>query len=204
MQQIFVEQFSMGLMAALRQFDGAIPPFGLYASDEVDFPDSHRFSPYREWDQAIKPFLVSMGALVANNSFMPPVAQFGVHDLGTARLEIFRLSKIKVRQYGSRYYVDKHVSFGERWAGLALADKIRRLWKHSDYDFLKMRVILLMAFDKSASPLQQELFELEDDLQWDKHGVTYAETHWPDIYDRGFSVGLSAWGRYSEDGIDYR
>lgn len=203
-QDTVVEQFTNSLLAALRAFDASIPPFGLYASNETDLPAVEKAYPYREWDHAVKPFLVSGRAAIRTADYRPPVVRFRLPDVGSAQLEIFRLSKIKVRRYGSRYYVDKHVEFAERWSELALADKIRRLWKRPDYNFLKLRVIVLIAFDKPDPPLRRELAALEEETNWAGHGVTHISAHWPDVYDRGFGVGLTAWARYSEDGIDSR
>ena len=199
-----VAELCDGLLAALEEFDRAHPPYGLYASDELVTanPRKHYF---QEWHRGLAPYLESLGAQI---SFVRPhlhqqTANLDLPGLGSARLRLLTLSKIKVRKYGSRYRVDKHESFAERWRESDIGKSISVFWKQpAPYDgHAVLGIVLFLGYDKTQRPFETELSHLEESLKWAQRGVFYRTRTWEDLHGRGFGIRTAAWARYSEAGV---
>ncbi len=117
MKTMEIIEICKGLLDALEQFDKAVLPLGLYASD--DLVDGKKQKPrYQEWQGAIHPYLSSQGC--STSGFYTPsrhvaVSSFELSEVGTIGLSIVKFSNIKVRKYGSGYHVDKHEERARRW-----------------------------------------------------------------------------------------
>ena len=120
-----------------------------------------------------------------------------VPDIGYTTLKLVRISKIKVRKYGSHYRVDRLENYGERWESLKLGKELSNLWKPSSLAdrSVKMRVVLFLGFDKVEDPFARELSELGQSVPWGDRDVTYETRILRDRYDRNFSIRMSAWAR---------
>ncbi len=193
-----------GLLTALEDIDRAHPPYGLYASDELVTTNPRRHY-FQEWHRGLAPYLESTGAKISlvTPALRHQTASFSFPGIGRSRLRLLTLSKIKVRKYGSRYRVDKHESFDERWRESDLARIISKLWKQPEpYDVgTPLGIVIFLGYDKAQRPFETELTQLEKSLRWTQRGVLYLTRSWPDLYGRGFGIRTSVWGRYSEAGV---
>ncbi|MBW4464097.1 MAG: hypothetical protein KME07_01485 [Pegethrix bostrychoides GSE-TBD4-15B] len=210
------------LLTVLEQFDEAILPFGLYASDDLAaenkplrqkplrqkpprqewYTKSRRREPSRqELHKALVPYLEMQGCSIGASYHNPKShsaysIRFDVPKLGSVNCTVVRLSKIKVRKYGSAYKVDIHEKRAERWNDADIKQYINRLWKPSELETNQyIELLLLIGFDKAEVPLQQELLELQQSLKWEVKDVVYLTRAWNDKAERGFGIRLAAWAR---------
>ena len=188
-------------MNSLEQFDSEILPLGLYASDEL--VEGKNLKPrYQEWKGALVPFLKSQGYPASGfyplNSYASK-ATCEIPEIGQVSIVLVKFSNIKVRKYGSGYYVDKREDRAQRWERVDLSRHISQLWKqHNDFsEYFKIRaqILLFAGFDKSQRPLESELRELHTSLKWENKGVSYSTRTWQDKAKRGFGVRLAVWSR---------
>jgi hypothetical protein len=193
---------SENLLTVLEEFDAAILPFGLYASNELPETNQKKKSPLPEWDKAIVPYLEQQNCSVYKLKKHPKSNQHHkayqtwlyIPDLGKVNFIMLRFSKIKVRKYGSKYRVDNHESRSERWQNTEIGQYIYDLWKSSQFETGQYgEVLLLIGFDKAQNPLEKELIELRRSLQWEKKGVNYLTHAWEDKARRGFGIRLALW-----------
>ncbi len=194
-----LSDISQTLLSALKEYDAAILPLGLYASDELVAGRNVK-SRQMEWKGALIPAIRSFDGRILTSRLQNIYcyeAAVNIPELGRISLEILRYSKIKVRKFGSSYHVDKHEDRSERKNRVDLSGHISNLWKQKDAQSGNASILLLIAFDKDADPLQRELHELENELNWKAKNVMYQTRFWLDKAERGFSVRLSAWARYN-------
>jgi hypothetical protein len=118
----------------LHTFDEQIAPVGLYGiRDYKSLGAEH--PPFEiEWELLIKPAMRELGCNPARN---PPMRRkLGVFQFQptspVGEVRVLRMSKIKVRKYGSSYRVDPHHDFGVRWKEAAVDSVLHRLWKLRD------------------------------------------------------------------------
>lgn len=184
--------FAESLLDVLELFDTSIPPLGLYASDDLA-PVIKNGTHYFEWSRALAPYLKEKGyAYTTFQSFLSSqTAWIEVPEIGRVHLQLAKTSKIKVRKYGSRYYIDKHVDFTERWQRLRVSKMIGAL-QHLSVD---VGIALFIGFDSTVDPFGKEISQLQEELHWEKHEVTFLTRKWADRYERGFNVRLALWAR---------
>jgi hypothetical protein len=205
--EIEINNLAEGLLDSLEQFDKDILPLGLYASDELveNQPPRPR---YQEWDKAMLPYLklqipqASSGYYTLGFSrvnLSTSQTTWHIPHIGNTEIVLIKFSNIKVRKYGSRYHVDNHENRVQRWKEIDLSGYISRLWKQPDWPQKAARILLFIGFDKSARPLEQELRQLHETLNWEKKAVVYSTRTWQDRAERGFGVRLSAWSRRIEE-----
>lgn len=187
----------------LDDFDASIPPLGLYACDDLPAGD-RRKARHQEWHRGLKPRLEQIGCPAWRHFYERRDSQgveatLEVPGIGRTGFKLAKVSKIKVRKYGSHYRVDRLEDFGERWEGLRLERDLSDLWKASSLADLdtKMRVVLFLGFDKVEEPFARELSGLERSVPWAGRGVTYESRAMRDRYDRNFFIRVSAWARPS-------
>jgi hypothetical protein len=196
--------FCDNLLSVLEEFDEAVLPFGLYASDDLAGTDATKANtkskPSRqEWHKALAPYLQTEGYRAGRLMSINPYTYriwFHLPELGSVHLTVVRFSKIKVRKYGSSYRVDIHEARAERWKEVDVSRRISRLWKLPDDEASQdIEVVLLIGFDKAKEPLSRELLELQRSLKWETKDVVYLTRAWEDKAKRGFAVRLAAWAR---------
>ena len=187
--------FCRTLFDFLDDFDASVPPLGLYACDDLPAND-RRKSRHQEWHRGLKPRLAQIGCTVGDY-FYDQKATIKVPDIGYTALKLVRISKIKVRKYGSHYRVDRLENYGERWESLRLDKELSSLWKASSIAdrSVKMRVVLFLGFDKVDDPFAREFSELEQSVPWGNRDVIYETRILRDRYDRNFGTRMSAWAR---------
>ncbi len=199
-----IDVLRSGLVNCLEQFDTAILPLGLYASDELSKARPIKAS-YQEWDGAILPFLanhncISWGFSPLDN-FLSQTTCF-VPDIGKVGIALVKISNIKVRKYGSGYQVDKQEDRLGRWEKAGLSGQLSQMWNQSDRwagnppD--KARIVLFIGFDKTPRPFERELEQLRESNKWENHAVSYQTQIWEDKAERGFNIRLCAWSRVSD------
>src|SRR4051794_33019637 len=115
--------FCRSLFDFLVDFDGSIPPLGLYACDDLPAQD-RRKARHQEWHLGLRPRLAQIGCSVGDY-FYDQEAVLAVPGIGSTRLKLVKISKIKVRKYGSHYRIDKMENYGERWDRLKLDKELR-------------------------------------------------------------------------------
>jgi len=194
------------LLDALQAFDREIAPLGLYASQDLAADvkaKPRKYTPVKaarrteEWGRCIVPLLQSCGVSVTER-YLSPWALVTVPDFGYMQLHLVKISKIKVRKFGSRYRVDKHENYAERWAELRMDRLLSDLWSPSALadSTIRLRALLLIGFDKSDDPFRRELIQLREDIDWEKHDAELESRAWADRYERGFNIRLAAWTRH--------
>lgn len=192
-----------GLLDALEVLDQKTAPFGLYACEEYraktePFPRLHQ-----EWHLALKPRLQQLGCRTMGPG---PIADRGGPTLagtyfttadGTGmRMVVARISKVKVRKFGSAYRVDPQKRFRERWDELRLHRILGQLWTPSEVNSRdQLHLLLLICFAKEEEPFAAELSELDQQIHWRSHGAQFLSRTWLDSYERGLHVRLCAWAR---------
>ncbi len=200
-----VDEICDGLFNALEQFDRTVLPLGLYASD--DLVEGKKIgSTFQEWKGAIAPYLAAQGYPAEGMYQYHPTrrskyfysSSFLVPDLGLIGLKVVKFSNIKVRKYGSGYQVDKHENREYRWQEVDLGGHISNLWKQQVT--FAAQILLFIGFDKGQRPLDHELFELHEGLNWENKGVADQSRTWSDKAQRGFGVRLTAWSKMN--GVD--
>ncbi len=184
---------------ALREFDQNVRPFGLYAARDVllqprpgevvrPFLDQMKT---REDYQGIKEFYLNFADVQRWSKLNTSRFFFLVPDFGSVSLRMARTSKIKVRQYGSRYHLDKHENPKERWRELQLDEAIPKLCRQqADNDW---QMLLFVGFDKTQRPFERELSELKAHQTRASHGIEFFERTWDDSIGRGFKVKTALW-----------
>jgi len=194
------QALSEALLDALEEFDQSTAPLGLYASEELmaDGQFASRKSARRpqEWHRCIAPLLQRLRCGV-QDYLNDPWAWVTVRDFGVIRLHLIKISKIKVRKYGSCYRIDNHENYKERWQQLRMDRLLSDLWSPSSLaqSDVRLRILVFIGFDKADDPFGRELSRLHQDLNWDNQGASYSTRTWADRYERGFHVRLSAWTR---------
>lgn len=107
----------------LEEFDRSVKPFGLYAVRDVllQSKPSEVVRPFRsemktrEDLKDVEEFRLKFADVQHWAKLDAPHFYFTVPKLGSTLLQLVRTSKIKVRQYGSKFHVDKGENFNERW-----------------------------------------------------------------------------------------
>ncbi len=196
-----IDALRNGLVDCLEQFDTAILPLGLYASDELAGANPVR-STYQEWQGAIFPFLESQGCGASRFS---PIDNFSstaiCHSpsIGTVTLALVKVSNIKVRRYGSGHYVDRQENRLGRWEKADLSGQLGQLWKpfgSRTYSWeIDARIVMFISYDKAQRPFEGELEELRESTKWENKAVAYQTQTWGDKAGRGFNIRLCAWSR---------
>lgn len=184
---------------ALREFDQDVRPFGLYAARDVLLQPnpSEVVRPFldqmkaREHCQDIKEFYLKFADVQRWSKLNTSYFSFFVPDFGSVSLRMARTSKIKVRQYGSRYHLDKHENPKERWRELQLDEAIPKLCRQqADNDW---QMLLFVGFDKAQRPFERELSELKAHQTCVSHGIEFFEQTWDDAIGRGFKIKAGLW-----------
>jgi len=195
---------------ALQEFDRTSAPYGLYAAGDLAGEEPQRgrkgFTQtqaenwkmrrdYPEWNGALQPLFEAMN-FVPCESQNPwsnsPLPDFQLPEGGNLRLVLKRVSKIKVRQYGSKYHLDNQENFGERWEKLRMDKAIADLWSASSGD-TDVRLLLFIGFDKAQRPFERELNELKPHQTRASHSIEFFERTWDDSIGRGFKVKAALW-----------
>ncbi len=201
------------LFDILVDFDASIPPLGLYACEDLPRENSktswsRRQVPewrrgvrplyfHQEWNRGLKPHLEQKGCSIYQYPVGEGEVLLDVPDAGRTWLKLIRISKIKVRKFGSHYRLDRLENYQERWDSLDFASALSRLWKPSFLaeKEIKMGVVLFIGFDKAQDPFGRELVVLKQSSPWENHGVVHENRVLTDLYERGFLTRLSAWAR---------
>jgi hypothetical protein len=190
------------LLDALDSFDRQTLPLGLYASEEYGAAEKPFPRLYQEWVRCLAPCLKQLGykTSLPSKPTAPHVLDgefdFDLPDRRQGRIDIARVSKVKVRRFGSAYRIDAHEKFGERWDDLRLDRRIPDLWKPSSVaqgDHIGLRMFLFIGFAREADPFGKELDTLESQLEWHELGVEYHTRTWADREGRAFNIRLSLW-----------
>lgn len=193
-----------GLLDELEKFDGNTQPLGLYASDQPADGKSAT-GRHKEWMGAILPYLTTHGCRthgfrVRNRDVSYTICE--LPSIGETEIVLVNFSNIKVRKYGSGYYVDKQEDRAERWDIIDLAGRIREVWKKPDcrYGFVRThhQILLFIGFDKSQRPFERELDQMHMELKWDMKRVAHSTRFWADKANRGFGVRLAGWSRLAD------
>lgn len=187
------------LTMALQHFDSAIGPQGLYAAEEhgVEVP---RLRCRHEWDACLMPALQSLdckcpggGSPSYNWKFHEHghalAASFRLPDRRTVHLDMLRISKIKVRRYGSGYQVDRRVDFSARWQKISIPSYLKR-WSPLRNS---LRMLVLVGFDRHRIPLGRELAGVGEDRNATHFGWELHTRCWPDPHQRGFNTCAAVW-----------
>jgi hypothetical protein len=184
------------LLTVLEQFDESILPLGLYSCDDLVTTKKKGFKQaYQEWYRGIAPYLQDRGYVadyVRSINDYAYSSKLRLSNLGSVDFTVVKISKIKVRKYGSDYKVDIHEDRAQRWKDTNMRGHLRQLWKPA-VDNPAIRIVILIGFDKSPHPFRRELLELEDSLQLANRGVTHLSREWADKADRQFHICLAAW-----------
>ena len=188
-----VETLCEGMLDALDEFDKSISPLGLYSSDDLGGRNRGRHPQWNEWTKCLAPHLQKQGSEgVEKYLDEKQKTLFDVPELGFTQFQIVRLSKIKVRKFGEHYQMDKHRNYADRWEDASMKKHLTNLWSETD-DVVKLRLLLLIGFDKTEMPFGGALHELLQATNWQNHEVQYFTRTWQDRYERNFGVRLSLW-----------
>ena len=204
---------------ALQEFDRLSAPFGLYAAGDLAGAEPHKQATrgqlweqwkkwkiardHPEWEGALQ------GVFERRNRELKVElsgsASFELPSQATGHFEIKRLSKIKVRQYGSKYHVDKHENFSQRWNEMRMDKSIADLWSSLHNDVwnsrntnVHLRLLLLLGFAKATRPFERELQELKPHPTRASHGIEFWERTWDDPVGRGFKIKAALWAHRTE------
>ena len=210
-----LEVFAEQIFDALEGFDRSSAPFGLYAAGDLAGEEPQRgrkgYSSEKmeawkmrrehpEAEGALLPLLETLDAVKEEESHFPGWNAFSLPELGRINFQFKRVSKIKVRQYGSKYHVDNQENFGERWDKLQMDKAIAGLWVPTARD-IQLRALLFVGFDKAVRPFERELNELKPHQTRASHGIEFFERSWDDSMGRGFKIKAALWVRgQSQDG----
>jgi hypothetical protein len=195
------------MISALAELDARIPNLGLYSCFEHQTPagKTHPFWKI-EWEMALRPRLEALGCTLDQKPifgktkyrthghlpctplrFLTPIAQ-------VCDLRLIRMSKVKVRRYGSGYHMDRTVDFDGRWAQLKMDKHIRELWWPDRYQMsADIRMILFLGFDKANRPFHSELTALEKATRWTESKIEFQSKSWPDTDGRDFNILAACW-----------
>jgi len=202
-----ISSLSEKVFDALQEFDGTSAPFGLYAAGDLAGEEPQKSfqrgrqwktwgrwktdTSHPEWNGALRSlFGVEQEIFQTYDFYGVPPFKFG--ELGLISLELKRVSKIKVRQYGSKYHLDKHENFDERWEKLRMDKAIADLWNPS-HSNTNVRLLLFIGFDKAQRPFERELNELKPHQTRASHGIEFFERTWDDSVSRGFKIKAALW-----------
>ncbi len=155
---------------------------------------------YPEWSGALQPLFEQLNFVPRegdNYWSKSPLPDFRLPDGDNLRLVFKRVSKIKVRQYGSKYHLDKHENFNERWDKLAMDKAIAVLWSSHETG-VRLRLLLFLGFDKAQRPFERELNELKPHQTRALHDIEFFERTWEDSVGRGFKVKAALWAHQME------
>jgi hypothetical protein len=183
------------LMAALETFDRTTAPLGLYACEEYRAKDKPFPRLHQEWQLALKPRLKQLGCRPGWANAHSGDFGFALPDRTHIQMGMASISKIKVRKFGSAYRVDPQRDYPERWNQLRLDRTLSKLWKPSAFadPWRGLDLFLLIAFAEEPEPVEKELAQLREQLQWEENGVAYYSRSWADRYGRHFYVRLCGW-----------
>lgn len=158
------------LLVKLQAFDTAIAPLGLYAAEEHQMQDKPRRRLEVEWGQCLKPAMKAMGCNPVGRVFYErDQASIEFRQGGTIGcLKVIRLSKIKVRRYGSAYRVEEYHS---RPGGL----------------------LLFLGLAAEAEPFASEIDELQAGSSFQQRFSNATTRTWDDPHGRGFKVLAALW-----------
>lgn len=189
------EQFIM----ALKDFDRATAPLGLYACEEFRAKDRPYPRLHQEWHLCLQPLIRQLGGQTGWGNIREGEFQFSLSE--GVRLKLLRTSKIKVRKFGSHYRVDRQQKFQERWAGLRLDRALSDLWKPSSLaqQHVGLRVVLFIGFAQEDDPFRKELASLHAAVNWDEHKTNYTTEAWEDGNGRNFNIKVCCWSRASDE-----
>jgi len=201
---------------ALQEFDRTSAPLGLYAAGDLAGEEPQKKvqrgrlweawglwktdRDFPEWNGALRSFFGSEQTIFETVHFYG-VLPFEFEEFGQVSLELKRVSKIKVRQYGSKYHVDKSENFDERWGQLGMDKAIAALWS-SGNSGVPLRLLLFIGFDKAQRPFERELNELKPHQTRASHGIEFFERTWDDSIGRGFKVKAALWAHQLKKGAD--
>ena len=125
-------QLAEELLDALTELDAQTAPLGLYACEEFGMAERPFPRLHPEWNRAIAPRLKALGGEPGYANLRDGEFTFTLPTGERAELQIVRLSKIKVRKFGSAYRIDNHTSFRERWQALRLDQTLKAVGNHRD------------------------------------------------------------------------
>ena len=180
------------LLRALRTFDEEAAPQGLYAISErrgSEHPDPINWG---DWNFVIRPTLVNLG-ITNSRSDRIDIGK-GIFEIGSRTchpltLHYVRLSKIKVRQFGNTYRLDRRQDFSDRWEAAQLQSHLYALAKKKDQE----RLLILLGFSQESRPFRNELTELSKlNKNANDNRVHFIET-WLDPHQRGFRTLCAMW-----------
>ena len=192
-------QLADEIFDALQEFDRTVQPFGLYSVRDVLLqPKPHEVvRPFRAATKA-REDLKSIEAFCLSIADIHCWAKSGIHrfsfavpSFGSVSLHLLITSKIKVRQYGSRYHLDKHENYTHRWGELQLDEEITKLRSPRANEAWQM--LLFLGFDKAQRPFERELSELKAHQTRASHGIEFSQRTWDDSIGRGFKVKAALW-----------
>lgn len=106
------------------------------------------------------------------------------------------VSKIKIRVFGNRHLVDRHVHHNSRWDEKSMGRLISKLWvdaRHND-----AALVLIVGYDSVIEPFRNEFRELEPAQGWESRGINAHYRAWRDPHNRGFFTCACAWSRREE------
>lgn len=194
-----LDLFCEELLDVLERFDASIPPFGLYASSETSTSGKAR---NLEWYQALKPHFEKMKTRPWTSYSFPNDEAHIMHPDGSMWwLHLTKVSGVKVRKFGSHYRVDKTEDFRQRWEEEKLDKHLSALWSPSTQSLhlVTMNMLLFIGFDKAEASFEREIKALQQQVDWEPHGVTYCTRTWADRYERNFHVRLAVWARIRDE-----
>lgn len=188
------------LFDALQEFDRTVQPFGLYSVRDIpsQVKPQDVVRPFKQQIelrgdlQEIHEFCDDLADVRRWGGSDDPHFHLAVPDFGSVSLQMVRIAKIKVRQYGSRYHLDKHLNYEHRWENLELDKEILKLRQRRAENMWQM--LLFLGFDKAQRPFERELGELKSHQERVNSGLEYFERSWDDANGRGFKIKLALWG----------
>jgi hypothetical protein len=172
-------------LESLRAFDAAASPMGLYAASELRHPEAPEPPLLVEWELFLRPTLERLGCRPIH--FTKQSLSEGAFHFRTGgfvrRLEVLKLSKIKVRKYGNRYLVDPHFDFAERWRKAKVPSRLAGALRSPPSAFL------LIGFAAEEHPFAIELASLR--AKWQPTALL----DWDDPHGRGFRTAAVIWAK---------
>jgi len=203
----YLETLSQSLLRELQQLDRQLAPQGMYAAEEHAVAVS-RERWLVEWNECMSSCLRSHGCQAPKVSHLKGrwdsirkerrlIHAFVLPNNEPCAIELFRLSKIKVRRYGNAHRIDPSRHFSERWQNLNLSARLKRQDRWPE-----PQMVLLVGFDDKAAALSKELAALKESTNWQNNGWSFLTLHWPDPHGRGFYTRVALWftlAQHSED-----
>lgn len=194
------------LIAALAEGDARLPGLGLYACHEHRTP-AGQTHPYwkTEWETALRPRLAALGCVLRQKPVFGrmnhrpanpvcPEIRFRTPEKNICNLRLVRISKVKVRRYGSGYHVDRTIDFASRWAQLRMERQLHELGRPDGHPLgADGRLLLFLGFDKAQRPFHAELAALEKSGRRIEPPINFESKNWPDVHGRGFNILAACW-----------